>query len=43
MTYLNKIMLSILLITAIPAYNFDTTVDYFKCLIFDECKQQEEA
>lgn len=42
MSVLNKILLSILLTLSIPAYNLGTPIDYFKCLIFDECKHQEE-
>lgn len=42
MNFLNKIVISILLTISIPAYNLGTPIDYFKCLIFDECKQQGE-
>lgn len=42
MSVLNKILLSILLTVSVPAYNLGTPIDYFKCLIFDECNKHQE-
>lgn len=40
---LKKGALVILLLSAIPAYNFETTIDYFKCVFLDECSYKEES
>lgn len=39
---LKKGIVTVLLISSIPAYNLGNTVDYIKCIIFDECKKEKE-
>lgn len=39
---LKKGIVIVLLLTAIPAYKFDTAFDYFACFFLDKCTEQQE-